>query len=120
MESLLTVDGLIALLTLSFLEVVLGIDNIIFISIVAGKLPEDKQAKARNIGLALALIMRIGLLLCISYIIGLTKPWLTIFGWELSGRDVILAIGGLFLLYKSSTEIHKKVEEIGLEEAKKK
>ncbi len=92
------------------MEIVLGIDNIIFISLVAGKLPEEQQKKARIGGLALALIMRILLLLSITWIIGLTKPVLTLGGFELSWRDLILIGGGIFLLIKSTLEIHHKVE----------
>ncbi len=108
----------IALFTLTLLEIVLGIDNIIFISIVSNKLPEDQQAKARNIGLGLALIFRVGLLLGITWIIGLIEPVILqeIFGYQLalSWRDLILLAGGLFLLAKSTSEIHHKME--GIEE----
>lgn len=110
MEIFLTLDAWIALLTLTFLEIVLGIDNIIFISIVAGKLPKEEQRKARLIGLSLALIVRIILLMGISWLIGLTDSVLTIFDFNLSWRDIILAVGGLFLIAKSTSEIHHKVE----------
>lgn len=110
MEIFLHFDTWIALLTLTFMEIVLGIDNIIFISIVAGKLPKNQQKKARITGLSLALIMRILLLLSITWIIGLTEPVLTISDFELSWRDIILAAGGGFLLVKSILEIHHKVE----------
>jgi len=100
----------IAFLTLSALEIVLGIDNVIFISILAGKLPKHQQDKARVIGLGLAMIMRILLLLTISWMAGLTKPWITVFGHGLSGRDLILVVGGLFLVAKSTSEIHGKLE----------
>ena len=114
MEIFLTVDGVIALMTLAFLEIVLGVDNIIFISIVSNKLPKEQQAKARNIGLLLALIFRIALLFGITWIIKFTQPIFTIdlfdFTNEISGRDLILAIGGLFLLAKSTSEIHHKIE----------
>ncbi len=110
MEIFLQPDTWVALLTLTFLEIVLGIDNIIFISLVAGKVPEENQKKARLGGLALALIMRILLLLSITWIIGLTKPVLTMAGFELSWRDIILIAGGIFLLVKSTLEIHHKVE----------
>ena len=100
----------IAFLTLSALEIVLGIDNVIFISILAGKLPKHQQDKARVIGLGLAMIMRILLLLTISWMAGLTKPLFTIFGHGLSGRDLILVVGGLFLVAKSTSEIHGKLE----------
>ena len=110
MESIFSGEGLVALLTLTFLEIVLGVDNIIFISIVSNKLPVNQQAKARNIGLALAMIFRVGLLLGITWIIGFTEPLFTVLGHEVSGRDLILAAGGLFLLAKSTSEIHHKIE----------
>jgi len=110
MEIFLQPDAWIALLTLTFMEIVLGIDNIIFISLVAGKLPEHQQKRARIGGLSAALIMRILLLLSITWIIGLTKPVLTIAEFELSWRDLILIAGGVFLLVKSTLEIHHKVE----------
>ncbi|MFT5970457.1 MAG: putative tellurium resistance membrane protein TerC [Flavobacteriales bacterium] len=110
MEVLLTTEGLIALLTLTLLEIVLGVDNIIFISIVSAKLPVEQQAKARNIGLSMALIFRVALLFFITYIIGMTKPLFTIFEQAISGRDIILIAGGLFLLAKSTSEIHGKME----------
>jgi predicted tellurium resistance membrane protein TerC len=109
MEIFMLSETWIALLTLTFLEVVLGIDNIIFISIVSNKLPENQQAKARNIGLIFALFFRIALLWGISYIIKFTQPLLTISTFELSGRDIILALGGVFLLYKSTMEISHKM-----------
>lgn len=110
MEIFLEADTWVALLTLTFMEIVLGIDNIIFISLVAGKLPEEQQKKARIGGLGLALIMRILLLLSITWIIGLTEPVVTLGGFELSWRDLILISGGVFLLVKSTLEIHHKVE----------
>jgi predicted tellurium resistance membrane protein TerC len=100
----------IALLTLTALEVVLGIDNIVFISILAGKLPADQQARARTVGLALAMLTRILLLLTISWIIGLTRPLFTVLDQDFSGRDLILLGGGLFLLAKATFEIHEKLE----------
>lgn len=100
----------IALLTLTALEIVLGIDNIIFISILAAKLPESEQPKARTIGLMLAMITRVGLLFSLSWIMRLTAPIVTILSNEISGRDVILLAGGLFLLAKSTHEIHEKLE----------
>ena len=107
-------DAWVALLTLTFLEIVLGIDNIVFISIVANKLPEKLQKKATNIGLLLAMLQRIILLFAVSFLIGLNNPfyyinteWLSV---GVSGQSVILFIGGLFLLYKSTSEIHEKVE----------
>lgn len=110
MEIFLQPDTWVALLTLTFLEIVLGIDNIIFISLVAGKVPEDQQKKARIGGLTIALVMRVLLLLSIAWIIGLTKPVLTVADFELSWRDIILIAGGIFLLVKSTLEIHHKVE----------
>jgi predicted tellurium resistance membrane protein TerC len=107
---LLTTDNLIALLTLTALEVVLGIDNIIFLSILTGKLPEEQRAKARKIGLAAAMLMRIGLLLALSWVMGLTKPLFSPFDHEISGRDLILLLGGLFLIAKATWEIHDKLE----------
>lgn len=100
----------IAFLTLTLLELVLGIDNIVFISILAGKLPPEQQAKARYIGLALALVMRVILLFSLTWVIGLTAPLFTVFGQEISGRDLVLLIGGLFLLAKSTHEIHGALE----------
>ncbi len=110
MEIFLQPDTWVALLTLTFLEIVLGIDNIIFISLVAGRVPEESQKKARLGGLTIALIMRILLLLSIAWIIGLTKPVLSVADFELSWRDIILIAGGIFLLVKSTLEIHHKVE----------
>lgn len=109
----------VSLLTLSFLEIVLGIDNIIFISIVAGKLPNNQQRRARNIGLMLAMLFRVGLLLCINWIIGLKEPVLTIPAipgmsaseLALSYKDLILIAGGLFLIIKSTLEIHHKFQQ---------
>jgi predicted tellurium resistance membrane protein TerC len=109
MEIFLLAETWISLLTLTFLEIVLGIDNIIFISIVADKLPKVSQAKARNIGLILAIVIRIFLLMGISYIVHLTEPLFTVFDFAISVRDLILIAGGLFLLTKSTTEIHHKV-----------
>jgi predicted tellurium resistance membrane protein TerC len=106
----LTADILISLLTLTLLEIVLGIDNIIFISILSGRLPADQQDKARKLGLGLALGMRILLLMVISWIAKLTSDLFVIFGNGISGRDLILLAGGLFLLAKSTTEIHNKLE----------
>ena len=100
----------IAFLTLLALEVVLGIDNIIFISILAGKLPAERQARARYIGLSLALIIRVLLLFSLSWVIGLTAPLFTVFNQEISGRDIILIAGGLFLLGKATFEIHDNLE----------
>jgi predicted tellurium resistance membrane protein TerC len=100
----------IALLTLTALEIVLGIDNIIFIAILAGKLPKEQQGKARTIGLALAMITRVGLLFSLTWIMKLTAPLFNVLHQEISGRDIILIVGGLFLLGKSTMEIHDKLE----------
>lgn len=100
----------VALLTLTLLEIVLGVDNIIFISIVTNKLPKEQQPKGRAIGLSLALIMRVALLFGITWIIGFKEPLFTLFDHSFSGRDLILAGGGLFLLGKSTSEIHHKLE----------
>lgn len=105
-----TASGAISLLTLVVMEIVLGIDNIIFISILAGKLPQNQQAKARRIGLALALIIRIGLLFSISWIVSLKSDLFTVGGMGFSGRDIVLLAGGLFLIAKSTSEIHGKIE----------
>jgi predicted tellurium resistance membrane protein TerC len=110
MESLFSVNAIIPFLTLFALELVLGIDNIIFISILSAKLPQHQQKKARQIGLSLAVITRVGLLLSLSWVISLTAPLFTVFGEEISGRDLILLIGGLFLIAKSTHEIHQKLE----------
>ena len=110
MEWLTDPEIWIALLTLTALEIVLGIDNVIFISILAGKLPAAQQAKARRTGLGGAMITRILLLLSIAWIIRLTAPWFTVLGQAISGRDLILIVGGLFLLGKSTFEIHDKLE----------
>jgi predicted tellurium resistance membrane protein TerC len=100
----------IALLTLTVLEIVLGVDNIIFISILAGKLRADQQGRARRLGLALAMFMRIALLASIVWIVRLTAPLFEVLGQEISGRDLILILGGLFLIAKSTHEIHDKLE----------
>ena len=102
----------IAFLTLVALEIVLGIDNIIFISILSGKLPAEQQARARFIGLGLALILRVILLFSLSWVIGLTAPLFTVLNQEISGRDLILAAGGLFLLGKATFEIHESLEGV--------
>ncbi|MBY0496498.1 MAG: TerC family protein [Cyanobacteria bacterium] len=110
MDAFTTADGLVALITLTVLEIVLGIDNVIFISILAGKLPANQQEKARRIGLMGAMVMRILLLLSITWIMRLTEPLFTVLGREFSGRDLILAAGGVFLLFKATREIHDRLE----------
>ncbi|MAG62996.1 hypothetical protein CMO84_05680 [Candidatus Woesearchaeota archaeon] len=100
----------IALSTLTLLEIVLGIDNIVFISILAGRLPEEEQGRARTAGLALAMLGRIFLLLSLTWVMGLTENLFTVLGKDVSGRDLILIIGGVFLIYKSTAEIHHKLE----------
>ena len=110
MDAILTADGLLALVTLTFLEIVLGVDNVIFISILSSKLPMAQQGKARRVGLAAAMVMRILLLLSIAWVIGLTAPFFTVLGQEISGRDLILLGGGLFLLGKATLEIHDGLE----------
>lgn len=99
-----------ALLTLTALEIVLGVDNIVFISILSDRLPENQRGRARTVGLLLAMLMRIGMLFSIGWILGLTQPLFTLFDHPFTGRDLILIGGGLFLLYKSTTEIHAKLE----------
>ncbi len=120
MEIFLNPDAWIALLTLTFLEIILGIDNIIFISIVTGKLPAEQRKKATKIGMFLAMFMRIVLLLGISYLIAMKKPWFSInLGFlegKVSGQSLILFLGGMFLIYKSTKEIHEKVDLKGEEE----
>jgi predicted tellurium resistance membrane protein TerC len=110
MEWISLPDAWISLLTLTVLEIVLGIDNVIFISILAGKLPPEQQAKARQTGLMLALVTRILLLSLVAWMAKLTQPLFTVFGQDFSGRDLILLAGGLFLLFKATREIHEKLE----------
>jgi predicted tellurium resistance membrane protein TerC len=112
-EHLLTLETLFAFLTLSFLEIVLGIDNIIFVSILTNKLPEDIRPKARTFGIGLALVFRILMLLSITWIIGLTEPFVHIMGYGINGRDTVLFLGGLFLIQKSTREIYEIVEAGG-------
>jgi predicted tellurium resistance membrane protein TerC len=109
-SSLASAEIWIALGTLTFLEIVLGVDNIIFISILSGKLPQHQQAQARRLGLLAAMLMRIALLFSLAWIIRLTAPLFEVWGEEISGRDLILILGGLFLIAKSTYEIHDKLE----------
>lgn len=109
MHALVDPQTWISLVTLTLLEIVLGIDNIVFITILAGKLPADQQPRARKLGLAAALITRLLLLASLSFIVKLTHPLFAVAGREISGRDLVLILGGLFLLYKSTTEIHEKM-----------
>jgi predicted tellurium resistance membrane protein TerC len=110
MELLSDPQAWIAFATLAVLELVLGIDNIVFISILAGKLPAEQQSRARYIGLGLALVMRVILLFSLTWVIGLTAPLFTALGQEISGRDLVLLVGGLFLIGKSTHEIHGSLE----------
>ncbi len=109
-ELLTSPEAWIAFATLTMLELVLGIDNIIFISILVDKLPPDKREFARRLGLFMAMFMRVGLLLVLAWLVGLTAPLFTVLGQEISGRDLILILGGLFLVWKSTTEIHDSLE----------
>jgi predicted tellurium resistance membrane protein TerC len=109
-DAFLTTDGLVALVTLTFLEVVLGVDNVIFISILSSKLPPHDQVRARRVGLIAAMAMRILLLLSLAWMIRLTTPLVTFFDRGISGRDLILIVGGLFLLAKATIEIHERLE----------
>lgn len=123
MSSLLTPDALIALFTLTAMEIVLGIDNIIFIAILVAKLPNAQQNSARKIGIGLALVTRLALLFSITWVMGLTQPLVTVLGKAFSGRDLILLFGGLFLIGKATFEIHEKLEagaHEGLDSAGKK
>jgi predicted tellurium resistance membrane protein TerC len=110
MSEIFTVENLIALFTLTSLEIVLGIDNIIFLAILTGKLPEADRKRARLIGLGLAMFARIGLLLCLTWVMSLKDTLFTALGQEISGKDLILILGGLFLIAKSTHEIHGKLE----------
>src|SRR5919106_856551 len=119
MDWLTSPETWIALVTLTVLEIVLGIDNIVFISILAGKLPPGQQPRARTVGLTLAMVMRVLLLLSLTWIMRLTRPLFALLGHPFSGRDLILLLGGLFLLWKSTQEIHDKLEgEEGREDTK--
>jgi predicted tellurium resistance membrane protein TerC len=110
MEWLTDPENWLALLTLTVLEIVLGIDNIIFISILVGKLPDRQQPRARRLGLFLAMFLRIGLLASLAWMVKLTAPLFTVLREEISGRDLILLVGGLFLIFKSTREIHERLE----------
>lgn len=112
MEGLLTIENIIALITLTGLEIVLGIDNIVFVVVVTNKLPRARREAARKLGIGLAMLTRILLLLTISLIMGLTAPWFEVFGHAVSGRDIVLLAGGLFLLAKATMEIHEKLEPV--------
>jgi predicted tellurium resistance membrane protein TerC len=109
-SELFSLRSLISVLTLSALEIVLGIDNVIFIAILSGRLPRDQQPRARRLGIAMAVISRIALLLSISWVMGLTKPLFTIMDWTITGKQLILLVGGLFLIAKATFEIHDKLE----------
>jgi predicted tellurium resistance membrane protein TerC len=111
-EWLVSPEAWIALATLTALEIVLGVDNIIFISILVGRLPESQRAFARRLGLGLAMMTRLALLFSITWVMGLTEPWFTVFAYEISGRDVILVGGGLFLVAKATHEIHNSLEGV--------
>lgn len=119
MEVLLTIEGLISLLTLTLLEIVLGIDNIIFISLVTQDLESSKQPMARRLGLGLALLFRVVMLLGITWLIGLTAPIFSVMDHPVAGRDLILFLGGVFLLFKASSEIFKKTEGKGHKQGNK-
>src|SRR6266540_4085483 len=110
MDSFFSSEGVLALLTLTFLEVILGVDNVIFISILSGKLPHGQQLRARRSGLVAAMVMRIGLLMSIAWIVRLTAPLFSVMGRAIAGRDLILIGGGLFLLGKATIEIHDRLE----------
>jgi predicted tellurium resistance membrane protein TerC len=108
-----TPESWLALATLTILEIVLGIDNIIFVAILVAKLPAAQREFARKLGIGLAMVARLGLLFSIAWVMGLTEPWFSVFGFEFSGRDIILIGGGLFLIFKSTHEIHNSLEGEG-------
>ncbi|MBA2728412.1 MAG: TerC family protein [Parachlamydiaceae bacterium] len=120
MEAIFSIHSIIPFLTLFALELVLGIDNIIFISIISDRLPARQRRRARTVGLSLAIITRLLLLLSLSWMMGLIEPLFTVFSQEISGKDIILILGGLFLIAKSTHEIHQKLESSDEEEVKKK
>ena len=115
METLLSLDGLVSFASLVLMEIVLGVDNIIFISIITGRLPEHQQERARAVGIGLALLIRIALLFAITWLIRANDPLFTLFDFGFTLRDIILIAGGLFLIYKSTSEVHNKLE--GVEES---
>jgi predicted tellurium resistance membrane protein TerC len=110
MDAFLTSQGLLALVTLTFLEIVLGVDNVIFISILSGKLPKAERKRARRVGLLAAMVMRVALLFSITWMARLTRPLFDVMTHQISGRDLILIVGGLFLLAKATYEIHDRLE----------
>ena len=109
-DHLLNAESLVSLLSLTLMEIVLGIDNIIFVAILSQRLPVEQQRKVRRLGLSLALVMRLALLFALSWIMGLTKPLFVVFGHQISGRDLVMLLGGLFLIFKASHEIYEKLE----------
>ena len=115
-----SIDIILSLITLTFLEIILGVDNLIFISITCSRLPQSQQKTARRLGLLLALVTRLVLLASVLWLIGLTKPLFSILNFAFSGRDIFLILGGLFLLYKSTAEIHTEIEGFEKEKARKK
>jgi len=119
MSGFLTTENLVAFFMLTSLEIVLGIDNVIFIAILAGKLPEHQRDLARKLGLGVAVISRIALLFCISWILRLKEPLFQLAGFEFTGKDIVLILGGLFLIAKATTEIHHKVEHVEPSDAQK-
>ncbi len=118
MSDLMTGEALIAILTLTSLEMILGIDNIIFIAILAGRLPPEQRDRGRTFGLLLAVISRVGLVLCIGWVMGLTAKLFSVVGHDFTGRDLILVAGGMFLVFKATREIHHKVQSAGSEDNK--